>query len=271
MIVHSETCYTLHTAHTSYQMSVGPDGMLLHTYYGPRLPDRAPDLPDGRAAHGDPGCWTDLLPKEWSAPGTADNRTPPCVPEYADGTEAAELEFVSAVVCDGKPALPGLPAFRGGADVQTLSVTLKDTAGLEVELRYSVYEKEDLITRTAVYKNAGDQPFTLHKAASLCMDYAPDSLDLITLNGTWAAERTPERAPLRCGIQSVGSIRGVPGHAHNPAIALCRPDTTETNGDCWGFAFVYSGNFLIEAERADAGQRLVMGIHPYHFHWTLAP
>ena len=103
------------------------------------------------------------------------------------------------------------------------------------------------------------------------MDYAPDSLDLITLNGTWAAERTPERAPLRCGIQSVGSIRGVPGHAHNPAIALCRPDTTETNGDCWGFAFVYSGNFLIEAERADAGQRLVMGIHPYHFHWTLAP
>ena len=55
MIVHSETCYTLHTAHTSYQMSVGPDGMLLHTYYGARLPDRAPDLTDGRAAHGDPG------------------------------------------------------------------------------------------------------------------------------------------------------------------------------------------------------------------------
>ena len=271
MIVHSETCYTLHTAHTSYQMSVGPDGMLLHTYYGARLPDRAPDLTDGRAAHGDPGCWTDLLPKEWSAPGTADNRTPPCVPEYADGTEAAELVFAGAAVLPGKPALPGLPAFRGGADVQTLSVTLRDVFGLEVELRYSVYEKEDLITRTAVYKNAGDQPFTLHKAASLCMDYAPGSLDLITLNGTWAAERTPERAPLRCGIQSVGSIRGVPGHAHNPAIALCRPDTTETNGDCWGFAFVYSGNFLIEAERADAGQRLVMGIHPYHFHWTLAP
>ena len=183
------------------------------------------------------------------------------MPEYTDGTEAAELEFVSAVVCDGKPALPGLPAFRGGADVQTLSVTLKDTAGLEVELRYSVYEKEDLITRTAIYKNAGDQPFTLHKAASLCMDYAPDSLDLITLNGTWAAERTPERAPLRCGIQSVGSIRGVPGHAHNPAIALCRPDTTETNGDCWGFAFVYSGNFLIEAERADGELRRPGGGH----------
>lgn len=34
---------------------------------------------------------------------------------------------------------------------------------------------------------------------------------------------------------------------------------------------MYSGNYLIEAERCDAGERLVMGIHPYHFHWTLAP
>lgn len=77
--------------------------------------------------------------------------------------------------------------------------------------------------------------------------------------------------PLRCGIQSIGSMRGIPGHAHNPAVALCHADTTETTGDAWGFAFVYSGNYLIEAERCDAGERLVMGIHPYHFHWTLAP
>lgn len=90
MIVHTDTCFTLHTAHTSYQMAVGPGGALLHTYYGPRLPDRAPDC-------------------------------------------------------------------------------------------------------------------------------------------------------------------------------------TETAGSCWGFALVYSGNFLIEAQRADAGQRLVMGIHPYHFHWQLEP
>lgn len=81
--------------------------------------------------------------------------------------------------------------------------------------------------------------------------------------------------PRTCGAalrhQSIGSMRGVPGHAHNPAVALCHADTNETTGDAWGFAFVYSGNYLIEAERCDAGERLVMGIHPYHFHWTLAP
>lgn len=106
--------------------------------------------------------------------------------------------------------------FRTGEGVETLSVFLKDAGGLVVELRYSVYEAEDLITRTAVYTNAGTQSLTLHKAASLSVDFAPDALELITLNGTWAAERTPERAALRCGIQSIGSMRGIPGHAPQP-------------------------------------------------------
>ena len=179
--------------------------------------------------------------------------------------------FDRAEVHIGKPQLPDLPMFRDGKGVETLSVFLKDACGLAVELRYSVYEAEDFITRTAVYTNTSSEELTLNKAASLTLDFAPDALELITLNGTWAAERTPERAALRCGIQSVGSMRGIPGHAHNPAVALCHADTTETTGDAWGFAFVYSGNYLIEAERADAGERLVMGIHPYHFHWTLAP
>ena len=271
MIVRSDTCFTLHTAHTSYQLAVGPKGTLLHTYYGTRLPDKAPDLTEPRMPHGDSGCWPDLLPQELSGAGTADNRTPAVVPEYADGTEAAAFVFDHAEVHPGKPQLPGLPMFRDGTGVETLSVFLKDAGGLTAELRCSVYEAEDLITRTVVYTNGGTQPLTLHKAASLNIDFAPDALELITLNGTWAAERTPERAALRCGVQSIGSMRGIPGHAHNPAVALCHGDTTETTGEAWGFALVYSGNYQIEAERCDAGERLVMGIHPYHFHWTLAP
>lgn len=271
MIVQSQDYFTLHTAHTSYQMAVGQKGMLLHTYYGARLPDEAPNLADPRVPHSDPGCWPDLMPQELSGAGTADNRTPAVIPEYADGTEAAAFVFDRAEVHVGKPQLPGLPMFRDGNGVETLSVFLKDAGGLAVELRYSVYEVDDLITRTVIYTNTGKESLTLNKAASLSIDFAPDALELITLNGTWAAERAPERAALRCGVQSIGSMRGVPGHAHNPAVALCHADTTETTGDAWGFALVYSGNYLIEAERADAGERLVMGIHPYHFHWTLAP
>lgn len=271
MIQCTDTCFTLHTAHTSYQMAAGPGGTLLHTYYGSRLPDCAPELADGRVPHSDPGCWADLLAKEISGPGAGDNRIPSCVPEYADGSEAADFCFVRAEVAADKPSLPGLPMFRAGQGVETLVITLRDAGGLEAELRYTVYEKEDLITRSVVYTNTSDRPLTLHKAASLCLDFSPEPLELITLNGHWAAERTPERAALRWGVQSVGSTRGIPGHAHNPAAALCRPGCTETAGDCWGFALVYSGNFQIEAEQAEAGTRLVMGIHPYHFHWRLEP
>lgn len=110
MIVCTETVFTLHTTHTSYQLAVAPNGMVLHTYYGTRLPEDVPSLADARMPHSDPGCWPDLLPQELSGCGTADNRTPAVIPEYADGTEAAAFVFDHAVVTPGKPQLPGLNA-----------------------------------------------------------------------------------------------------------------------------------------------------------------
>lgn len=137
MIVCTENVFTLHTTHTSYQLAVAPNGMVLHTYYGTRLPEDVPSLADARMPHSDPGCWPDLLPQELSGCGTADNRTPAVIPEYADGTEAAAFVFDRAEVHIGKPQLPDLPMFRDGKGVETLSVFLKDACGLAVELRYS--------------------------------------------------------------------------------------------------------------------------------------
>ena len=117
MIVCTETVFTLHTTHTSYQLAVAPNGMVLHTYYGTRLPEDVPSLADARMPHSDPGCWPDLLPQELSGCGTADNRTPAVIPEYADGTEAAAFVFDRAEVHIGKPQLPDLPMFRDGKGV----------------------------------------------------------------------------------------------------------------------------------------------------------
>ena len=77
MIVCTENVFTLHTTHTSYQLAVAPNGMVLHTYYGTRLPEDVPSLADARMPHSDPGCWPDLLPQELSGCGTADNRRHP--------------------------------------------------------------------------------------------------------------------------------------------------------------------------------------------------
>ena len=269
MICHDESARTwaLHTAHTTYQLGVDADGRLLHLYYGPRCA-AAPVL---RAPHSDPGCWPDLLPQEWPAPGTGDNHAPFFGVEWADGSRAADLRFAGAEVLPGRYTLPGLPAFGAGTGDETLRVTLRDACGLTVTLLYAVAEECDLITRAALVQNTGKAPLTLTGAPSAVLDFTRTDLDLITFDGAWAGERTPFRAPVRPGVQSVGSVGGIPTHAHNPAVVLCTPDATETAGCCWGTALVYSGNFRIQAERTAKGIRLSAGIEPWGFAWTLAP
>lgn len=260
--------FALHTAHTTYQMAVDEQGHLLHLYYGPRTDASAVVLPP----HKDPGCWPNLLPQEWPAPGLGDQRAPFFEPEFADGTIAADLCFESAEVRPGKYSLPGLPAFWAqDPQGETLIITLTDAAGLTVQLLYGVIADCDLITRAAVIQNTGSAPLTLRGVPSFSLDLPRKDLDFLTLDGDWAYERTPHRTPLRPGVQSVGSVCGIPNHFHNPAALLCTPDATETSGECWGMALVYSGNFRIQAEQSNAGVRFAAGIEPYHFAWTLAP
>lgn len=46
----------------------------------------------------------------------------------------------------------------------------------------------------------------------------------------------------------------------------------ETKGEVRGFSFVYSGNFLAEAELGEMGRlRFTMGIHPMGMQWHLKP
>ena len=262
---------TLSTPNTSYQMKIDAEGRLLHSWYGRRLPEPCPDMADPREPHGDHGCWPDLLPLEYPTPGVGDNRIYAAVPEYADGTEAADLRHIGHRTQKGKYSLPGLPAFRDAEGAESLCVTLRDPAGLHVDLWYAVYPDCDIITRAAVLSNHGTEPLTLRGAASFCLDFAPRPLDYITLDGVWAGEHIANRTPLRPGVQSVGSTKGIPGHGHNPAAVLCEPSATETTGECWGTVLVYSGSFELSAERCEAGTRFVGGIQPYHFAWTLEP
>lgn len=208
---------------------------------------------------------------EYPAPGTADNRCCAVCPEYADGTEAADLRYASHKILPGKYSLPVCLLFGRMQTPRAFALRCGDAAGLQVELWYAVYPDCDLITRAAVLTNTAGAPLILRRAASACLDFSPRPLELITTDGVWAGERTPHRAPLRPGEQTIGSVRGIPGHAHNPAAILCTPDTTETQGEAWGALLVYSGNFALTAESCEAGTRLLLGIHPYHFAWTLAP
>ncbi|MCI8423867.1 MAG: alpha-galactosidase, partial [Lawsonibacter sp.] len=275
--------FTLHTRNTTYQMKADQHRVLLHTYYGARV--QGGDLsylvryadrgfsPNPNELGDDRGYSLDTLPQEYSTCGVGDFRIPSIEFEPADGSRLADLRYTGHVLQKGKYALEGLPAFFGGEEWETLVIRMEDAAArMEVELYYGVLEERDLITRAVRVVNRGDQPVRLRRCASLCLDFQRGDLDFLTFDGCHAMERCLNRSHLRPGIQSVDSVRGTSSHHHNPFVILCDREANEEYGLCYGAMLVYSGNFQAAAERTQLEcNRLVMGINPYNFCFTLAP
>nr|WP_326126727.1 alpha-galactosidase [uncultured Oscillibacter sp.] len=275
--------FTLHTQNTTYQMKADRHNILLHTYYGPRI--SGGDLsyliqyadrgfsPNPNEVGDERDYSLDTLPQEYSSCGVGDFRIPSIEFEPEDGSRLADLRYADYTLYRGKYALEGLPAFWGGEEWETLVIRMKDTAAkMSVELYYGVLEERDLITRAVRVINQGTETVRLQRCASLCLDFQRDDLDFITFDGCHTMERCPSRAPLRPGIQSVNSLRGTSSHHHNPFVILCERSANEDFGLCYGAMLVYSGNFQAAAERTQLeNNRLVLGIDPYNFCFTLAP
>ena len=275
--------FTLHTRNTTYQMKADWHNILLHTYYGPRI--SGGDLsyliqyadrgfsPNPNEVGDKRDYSLDTLPQEYSSCGVGDFRIPSIEFEPEDGSRLADLRYAGHELYRGKYKLEGLPAFWGGQEWETLVICMKDAAAkMSVELYYGVLEEKDLITRAVRVVNQGTGAVRLQRCASLCLDFQGDDFDLITFDGCHTMERCPNRAPLRPGIQSVNSLRGTSSHHHNPFVILCGHGAGEDYGLCYGAMLVYSGNFHATAERTQLeNNRLVLGIDPYNFCFTLAP
>lgn len=212
---------------------------------------------------------------EYPTEGIGDYRVPAIAVELANGSSALSLAYVRYRIIAGKPPIPGLPStyVESDGEADTLEVTLADpTAGVEVDLRYSVFAGRPVIARSAVIRNTGPGPIELRCAMSASLDLPDADWDLMQLSGTWARERAVVERRLAPGRVSIGSLRGASGHEHNPFLALKRPSTTEDRGEVIGLSLVYSGNFLAEAEVDPYGTaRVRLGINPEGFSWRLEP
>lgn len=278
-----ENVFTLHTKHSTYQMKVDRQGLLLHTYYGSRIDETDMSYriySQDRGFSGNPyemgdvdrAYSTDLYPQEYSCFGTGDFRITGLHVRNEDGSKGCELRFQNTSLEVGKYALEGLPAVYA-EDGETLKILLKDSySGIEVELLYGVLEELDVITRAAKITNRGKSRIFLEKAASLSLDWNDEDFDWITFYGRHNKERTFQRAEVSHGIQAIGSVRGNSSHHYNPFSILCSKDVTEEQGECFAFSMLYSGEFQMEVERDQINQtRLVCGIHPDNFTWVLEP
>ncbi len=279
----NDKIFTLQTRHSTYQMKVDDFGFLLHLYYGSRTEGNMDYLLTyyDRGFSGNPHdagedrtYSMDALPQEYPAAGTGDYRNSALVIQGADGSECCDLRYTSHEICSGKYALPGLPAvFAEKEEAQTLEILLEDRISkIQVKLLYGVLEEEDIITRSVRIINRGGEEVTVEKAASACLDFVSGEYDLISFYGRHAMERNFQRAAVVHGSQSVGSRRGTSSHQYNPAVIVSDKNTTEDHGSCFGMVFVYSGNFLCEAEKDQYGQtRVLMGMQSDQFHFSLLP
>ncbi len=276
--------FTFHTKSTTYQMKADGQNVLLHAYYGERTDNSDKSLLSYRADRGFSGnpyqvgkhdrtYSLDSLPQEYSVFGTGDYRITALRVQNGDGSQAAELCYDGYQVRKGKYAVPGLPAVYGGKEAETLAVRLKDPYScLEVELYYGVFEELDVITRAVKITNKGEGAVLLQKAATVNLDWEWGDFQWISFYGRHSMEMNMQRENIHHGVQSIGSVRGISSHQYNPFMILCEKGANEAMGGCYGFSFLYSGEFLMEAEKDQFGRtRLVCGIHPDNFAWTLEP
>lgn len=275
--------FTLHTTNTTYQMKVDSYGYLLHLYYGARTMGNMEYLLTyvDRGLSGNPYAVgmdrtysLDALPQEYPTLGTGDYRAHALNIADVKGTECCNLTFQSYEIHKGKYDLPGLPAvWASEEDADTLKITLRDETGMvEVQLLYGVLEKADIITRAALIKNTSNENIAIKKAAAAVLDFVTGDFDVISFYGKHNMERMPQRQPLGHGKFSVGSGRGTSSHQYNPGVILADKETTEDAGSCYGMLFLYSGNFLCEAEKDQYDQtRFLMGLGTEQFDYPLAP
>ena len=274
--------FLLNTENTSYGIAIVDDRYVEHLYYGAKLvetdiryllrEDEAPFTPSVNKR--ETGAFLDFAPMEYPETGMGDYRESALCVRDTGGHRASELCYEGYEILAGKPALEGLPATWGeDSQCSTLKIFCRDSLlGMKVTLMYSVFQGSDALTRSVLIENEGEDPLYIEKVLSACLDMDDRNFEVLSLAGSWARERHIQRLPLGYGRQNMASFKGESSHQEHPFMALVTPGTTQDRGEVYGMNFVYSGNFIAQAEKSQFDSvRMTMGIHPEGFTWKLEP
>ena len=273
--------FHLNTPSSTYLIGLIDDkGLVGHLYYGKRIDDldvesliksndviRFPSECNGECLR-----FLDGFQAEYATAGIGDYRESCLEVRTQSGHNACMLTYVVHKIYPGKPSLDGLPStFGTKEECNTLEIICEDPIlHLQVELIYTVFEKIDAITRSVRVTNKAEKPLYLTRVLSACLDMDNENYDIITLDGIWAKERMITRRQIVNGKQRVSSNRGVSSHQANPFIAVVDRNANQDFGRVYGMNFVYSGNFMAQAELTQFDMlRVTMGILPENFSWKL--
>ena len=290
--------FVLETVNTTYAFALLPTGQLQHLYYGRRITiDSYEDAmvlseafgvePGNTIAYdGDHHDYTlEDVRLEMSHQGKGDIREPFVEGRSADGSFSFDFVYKEAKVTDGKEAFEEMPSSyvacatceteKGDKvpGVQTLTVTMQDkNHGYLLDLLYYVFADSDVIGKSSCFVNAGEGEMQLTRLMSAQLDVFDSSLTVSNFTGTWIHEMNRTDTVVSAGSYSFGSVTGTSSNRANPFFMVSRPGCSEEQGECIGMNFIYSGNHYASVSVNAYGKtRILSGIHPMNFAFTLAP
>ena len=211
---------------------------------------------------GNTASCADAMALAWSGSGRGDYRETPL-----DIGIATDFRYESyRIMGEPVPMECGLPTASGKGEF--LEITMAQE-GLKLKLYFGIFG--GALTRRAVLCNTGREAVAIGKCMSFLVDL-PGELHMTTFDGGWIAEMRKHTLPVLENRVVNESTTGFSSHRHNPGFLLSEPDATEDSGWVYGFNLIYSGNHYASAQRSLQGfTRVMQGISPDNFHWSLAP
>ncbi|WBW98326.1 alpha-galactosidase [Oceanirhabdus sp. W0125-5] len=291
MIYYNNKEFHLTTDKTSYIIKVLPSGHLSNLHYGRKIKHRKNfdslyqnfNTPVGLEVNYSREIENFSLNTtrlELSSYGKGDYKEPSIHMEMEDGTRVSDFLYHSHKIFEGKYEIEGLPhVFENTGErheknkekINSLELTMYDRSiDVYVILQYSVFYYKDVITRSCRIVNGNKGKLKIHKVMSMNLDFLYEDYELLTLEGKWIREKHIQKQSLLKGIYYIDSKRGVSGADHNPLMCIKTKNCDEYDGECYGFALVYSGNHqgVVEINPHEI-MRLQMGINPFDFCWNL--
>ncbi|NLW79661.1 MAG: alpha-galactosidase [Ruminococcaceae bacterium] len=268
----------MHTKDTSYLLYTGRGGLVETLYYGARI--RAP-YPRPLVSKVEAGFGNDILRGgrqpalsslllELSPQNRGDYRRTSLLARLPHGGTTTDFTWRTATIQDTPAPTGGMP--QGRQPDKVLALSFSEASNLEVELFFSLFYEENVITKKMRVTNRGLAHVRLERCLSHQLDLPHSDFDLFTLTGAWARETQVTRQALAPGTLRFGNGTGASGARCNPFFFLAEKNATETHGEVYGFNLVYSGSHEGSVEVDGLGRtRVMQGLWSEGFGWPLAP
>ena len=272
MITKQNSSFLLQTEKTSYCLSINELGKPVLDFYGSKIAPqdapsahRNPSLAPGRSIVYDqkhPNLALSCLPLESSTSGKGYFQTPSLIVE-GEGLKPLDFIFKEERLGDPVP-MEGYPMPDHAEEELTL-ILLDEQNGLELELHYITFAKQNVIGRYAKFINRSGKGVKLRRLSSLCLDLEETGFSCISYRGGWIDEFHEEKTPLSSSRLERHSTTGSSSDLHNPFFYLVSEE-----GECYGFNLIYSGNHEEILEQTSMGiTHVLMGVDSTSFLWEV--